>query len=175
MKSEERSPRQPHPGYGPKTDLITISGRFPGLRLRHKELPAQVSYAMNQPRLGQTSFERGYAKMRIVVALSVLAVFVFTSLCLAADPWFIIKDANDVCKVIEAKEKTPKTIGGPYKTKDEAEKAKEKLCPKSAWFVIKDVNNVCKVIEAEDKTPKTIGGPYKTKDEAEKAKEKLCK
>jgi hypothetical protein len=113
--------------------------------------------------------------MRFVIALSVLVAFVFTSPCSAADPWFIIKDVNDVCKVIESKEKTPKTIGGPYKTKDEAEKAKEKLCPKSAWFVIKDVNNVCKVIEAEDKTPKTIGGPYKTKDEAEKAKEKLCK
>jgi len=113
--------------------------------------------------------------MRVLVALSILAVFVFTSPCLAADPWFIIKDANDVCKVIEAKEKTPKTIGGPYTTKEEAEKAKEKLCPKSAWFVIKDANNVCKVIEAADKTPKTIGGPYKTKEEAEKAKEKLCK
>jgi hypothetical protein len=113
--------------------------------------------------------------MRFVIALSLLVVFVFTSPCLAADPWFIIKDANDVCKVIEAKEKTPKTIGGPYKTKEDAEKAKEKLCPKSAWFVIKDVNNVCKVIEAEDKTPKTIGGLYKTKDEAEKAKGKICK
>jgi hypothetical protein len=113
--------------------------------------------------------------MRFLVALSVLAVFFCTSVCLAADPWFVIKDTNDVCKVIEAKEKTPKTIGGPYKTQAEAEKAKEKLCAKTAWFVIKDVNNVCKVIEAEEKTPKTIGGPYKTKDEAEKAKEKLCK
>jgi hypothetical protein len=126
-------------------------------------------------KIAQMSFERGYQKMRFLVALSVLAVFLFTSPCLAADPWFIIKDVNDVCKVIEAKEKTPKTIGGPYKTQAEAEKAKDKLCPKSAWFVIKDVNNVCKVIEAEDKTPKTIGGPYKTKEEAEKAKEKLCK
>lgn len=113
--------------------------------------------------------------VRLPIAISVLAVFAYSSLCWAADPWFIIKDTNDVCKVIEAKDKTPKTIGGPYKTKGEAEKAKEKLCPKSAWFVIKDVNNVCKVIEAEDKTPKTIGGPFKTKDEAEKAKEKLCK
>jgi hypothetical protein len=117
---------------------------------------------------------RRYTTMRFLVALSALVVFVCTSPCLAADPWFVIKDTNDVCRVIEAKEKTPKTIGGPYKTKAEAEKAKEKLCPKSAWFVIKDVNSVCKVIEAEDKTPKTIGGPYKTKEEAEKAKDKLC-
>jgi hypothetical protein len=42
----------------------------------------------------------------------------------------VIKDVNNVCKVIEAEDKTPKTIGGPYKTHDEAEKAKEKLCPK---------------------------------------------
>ncbi len=113
--------------------------------------------------------------MRFLVALSVLAVFVFTTPCLAANPWFVIKDVKDVCKVIQAKEKTPKTIGGPFKTKDAAEKAKDKLCPKSAWFVIKDAKNVCKVIEAADKTPKTIGGPYKTKEEGEKAKEKLCK
>lgn len=113
--------------------------------------------------------------MRTVIALSILAVFLFTAPCLAADQWFVIKDVKDVCKVIQAKEKTPKTIGGPYKTQAEAEKAKDKLCPKSAWFVIKDAKNVCKVIEAADKTPKTIGGPYKTKEEAEKAKEKLCK
>jgi hypothetical protein len=113
-------------------------------------------------------------EMRFVIALSVLVVFAFASPCLAADKWFIIKDVNDVCKVIEAKEKTPKTIGGPYKTQDEAEKAKAKLCPSSKWFIIKDKNDVCRVIEADDKTPKTIGGPYKTEAEAEKAKEKLC-
>jgi hypothetical protein len=126
-------------------------------------------------KIDQNWVKRGYSTMRFLIALSTLAVLVWTSIGLAADPWFVIKDTNDVCKVIEAKEKTPKTIGGPYKTKEEAEKAKEKLCAKTAWFVIKDVNNVCKVIEAEEKTPKTIGGPYKTKDEAEKAKEKLCK
>ena len=114
-------------------------------------------------------------KMRFLVALSVLVLFVFTSPCLAADPWFVIKDVNDVCRVIEAKDKTPKTIGGPYKTKEDAEKAKDKLCPTMEWYIIKDVNDVCRIIEAKDKTPKTIGGPYKTKEDAEKAKEKLCK
>jgi hypothetical protein len=112
--------------------------------------------------------------MRFFIALSVLVVFAFASPCLAADKWFVIKDVNNVCKVIEAKEKTPKTIGGPYKTEAEAEKAKAKLCPSSKWFIIKDKNDVCRVIEADDKTPKTIGGPYKTEAEADKAKEKLC-
>jgi hypothetical protein len=137
-------------------------------------LHREISHGIVQQRQ-QANLCEGVSKMRFVIALSVLVVLVFTSPCLAADKWFVIKDVNDVCKVIEAKDKTPKTIGGPYKTEAEAEKAKEKLCPKSAWFVIKDVNNVCRVIEAEAKTPKTIGGPYKTKDEAEKAKEKLCK
>jgi hypothetical protein len=112
--------------------------------------------------------------MRSIVLFVMLAVFAFASTGLAADKWFVIKDVNDVCKVIEAKDKTPKTIGGPYKTEAEAEKAKAKLCPSAKWFIIKDKNDVCRVIEAEDKTPKTIGGPYKSEAEADKAKEKLC-
>jgi len=44
---------------------------------------------------------------------------------------FIIKDKNGVCKVIQAKEKTPATIAGPYKTKSNAEKAKDKACAKA--------------------------------------------
>jgi hypothetical protein len=112
--------------------------------------------------------------MRAVAVLVSLIGFLLASSCFAADPWFIIKDVNDVCKIIEAKEKTPKTIGGPYKTKAEAEKAKDKLCPSMKWFIIKDVNDVCRVIEAEGKTPKTIAGPYNTQAEADKAKEKVC-
>jgi hypothetical protein len=130
-----------------------------------------VSLGEIEPSLRQ----RGNVQMRVIVALAILATFMFTSSCLAAGSWFVIKDVKDVCKVIEAKEKTPKAIGGPFKTKEQAEKAKDKLCPQMAWYVIKDVNNVCKVIEAEGKTPKTVGGPYKTKQEAEKAKDKLCK
>jgi hypothetical protein len=112
--------------------------------------------------------------MRAIAVLCLLVLVIAGTPCLAADKWFVIKDVNDVCKVIEAKDKTPKTIGGPFNTKAEAEKAKDKLCPKTKWFVIKDSKDVCRVIEAEDKTPKTIGGPFNTKAEAEKAKEKLC-
>jgi hypothetical protein len=46
--------------------------------------------------------------------------------------WFVVKDKNGVCKVIEAKEKTPATIAGPFKTKEEAEKRKAKDCPQGA-------------------------------------------
>lgn len=62
----------------------------------------------------------------LVAIFSVTAVFSFA----AEDPWFIIKDKNGVCKVIQAKDKTPATIAGPYKSKDNAEKAKDKACAK---------------------------------------------
>jgi hypothetical protein len=64
----------------------------------------------------------------LVVIFSLTAVFSFA----AEEPWFIIKDKNGVCKVIQAKEKTPTTIAGPYKTKTNAEKAKDKACAKAA-------------------------------------------
>ena len=63
----------------------------------------------------------------LVTIFFLTAVFSFA----AEDPWFIIKDKNGVCKVIQAKEKTPATIAGPYKTKDNAEKAKDKACAKA--------------------------------------------
>jgi FtsZ-interacting cell division protein ZipA len=43
--------------------------------------------------------------------------------------WFVVKDKNGVCRVIEAKERTPATIAGPFKIKEEAEKRKAKDCP----------------------------------------------
>ena len=39
--------------------------------------------------------------------------------------WFVVKDKNGVCRVIEAE-----TIAGPFKTMEEAEKRKAKDCPK---------------------------------------------
>lgn len=67
---------------------------------------------------------------RILIVLA-LAMFVFTSVAaLAADQYFVIKDKNNQCKVIKAKDKTPATIAGPFKTKDEANKAKAEKCPK---------------------------------------------
>jgi len=62
----------------------------------------------------------------LIAIFSLTAVFSFA----AEDPWFIIKDKNGVCKVIQAKDKTPATIAGPYKTKNNAEKAKDKACAK---------------------------------------------
>ena len=41
--------------------------------------------------------------------------------------WFVVKDVNGVCRVIEAKD-----IAGPFKTMEAAEKRKAKECPKGA-------------------------------------------
>ncbi|MBM4328126.1 MAG: hypothetical protein FJ118_13300 [Deltaproteobacteria bacterium] len=60
----------------------------------------------------------------LLVVVFALAVTVLT----ASASYVVIKDKNGVCKVIEAKEKTPATIAGPFKTKEEAEKAKAKEC-----------------------------------------------
>ena len=73
-------------------------------------------------------------KRQLLTKLSVLFVVIVFSLmsgvALAQKKhWFVVKDKNGVCKVIEAKEKTPATIAGPFQTKVEAEKRKAKDCP----------------------------------------------
>jgi hypothetical protein len=65
---------------------------------------------------------------RFIVAIMVAVFSLTAAFAFAADPWFIIKDKNGVCKIIEAKDKTPASIAGPFKTKAEAEKAKAKAC-----------------------------------------------
>jgi hypothetical protein len=65
---------------------------------------------------------------RFVVLLLAVAFALTITVSLASANYVVIKEENGVCKVIQANEKTPKTIAGPFKTKAEAEKAKEKLC-----------------------------------------------
>ncbi len=66
----------------------------------------------------------------VMSALTILLVLSFTSLGLAAEKykWYIIKGKDGVCKVIQADKKTPATIAGPYKTKENAEAAKGEKC-----------------------------------------------
>ncbi|MFA6223986.1 MAG: hypothetical protein WC647_16915 [Desulfomonilaceae bacterium] len=70
--------------------------------------------------------------LKLFVALAVFMAFTFVSVSsFAADKkWFVVKDTKGVCKVIQAKEKTPKSIAGPFDKKDDAEKSKKELCPK---------------------------------------------
>ena len=71
-------------------------------------------------------------KVRRLVGLFIAIIFVLTTVIAfaAGDSYVVIKDKKGDCKVIKAKEKTPATIAGPFKTKEEAKKAKEKECPK---------------------------------------------
>lgn len=71
-----------------------------------------------------------FAKKAAIIL--VVTVFLFMSgLSFAAgQKWVVIKDAKGVCKVVQAKDKTPKTIAGPFATKDEAMKAKAAKCEK---------------------------------------------
>ncbi|MFH0958404.1 MAG: hypothetical protein V1897_06840 [Pseudomonadota bacterium] len=71
-------------------------------------------------------------KARRLIGLFIAAIFVLTTVAAfaAGDSYVVIKDKKGVCKIIKAQEKTPKTIAGPFKTKEEAQKAKEKECAK---------------------------------------------
>lgn len=72
-------------------------------------------------------------KVRHLIGLFIAIIFVLTTVvAFAADSFVVIKDKNGVCKVIKAQEKTPATIAGPFKTHEEAEKAKEKECAKAS-------------------------------------------
>lgn len=70
--------------------------------------------------------------LKFLTVFFVLAIFAATSaFAVTADKkWFVIKDSKGVCKVIQAKEKTPKTIDGPFDKKEDAEKAKTEKCSK---------------------------------------------
>jgi hypothetical protein len=70
--------------------------------------------------------------LKYIVILVITLVFAVSSgLAMAAEKqWFVIKDSRERCSVIQAKAATPKTIAGPFATKDQAQKAKEEKCPK---------------------------------------------
>jgi len=71
--------------------------------------------------------------LKKVIILAAVAIFALTcTLCAfaAEKQWYVIKDKKGVCKVIQAKEKTPAYLAGPFPSKDAAMKAKEKECPK---------------------------------------------
>lgn len=73
------------------------------------------------------------AKLKLILVFLVTTLFMLGSVAaLAAEKsWFVVKDSKGVCKVIQAKEKTPKTIAGPFGTKADAQKAKAESCPKT--------------------------------------------
>ena len=114
-------------------------------------------------------------KVRLLVVLFIPISFVLSTALVFAtgDSYIVIKDKTGVCKVIEAQEKTPATIAGPFKTKAEAEKAKEKACQKTIMEKLKDkaAEEMEKAkTEAEKLKEKAGLGMEKAKDAAEKLK-----
>jgi hypothetical protein len=58
--------------------------------------------------------------------IAVILVLGISTAFAAGNSYVVIKDKNGVCRVIKASKKTPSTIAGPFKTKEEAKRAKEK-------------------------------------------------
>ena len=64
-----------------------------------------------------------------IVAVFVICLWLVGASAIAGDKkWFIVKGKSGVCRVISAADKTPKTIAGPYDSKENAQAAKLKLC-----------------------------------------------
>lgn len=69
-------------------------------------------------------------KKAAVLVVALMFALVSTLALAQAKQWYVIKDKRGVCSVHQLKAKTEKTIAGPFATKDEAKKAKDKECPK---------------------------------------------
>jgi hypothetical protein len=65
------------------------------------------------------------AASALVIAISLLAGSGFAN---EKYRWYIIRGKDKICRVIEADGKTPATIAGPFKTRENALAAKEERC-----------------------------------------------
>ncbi len=102
---------------------------------------------------------------RLTGVFLMLVFSLVTALAFAAgDSWVVIKDKKGVCKVIEAKEKTPATIAGPFKSKEDAEKAKAKECPKAAGSTTEKIKQ-----KAQDQFEKAKSVGDKIRDKIKEA------
>ena len=69
-------------------------------------------------------------KARRLIGFLIAMIFVLKTVVAfaAGDSYVVIKDKNGVCKVIKAKEKTPTTIAGPFKTEGRSGKKRKGTC-----------------------------------------------
>jgi type IV secretory pathway VirB10-like protein len=65
---------------------------------------------------------------RVLVLLLAVAFALIIAVTSASADYVVLKDKNGHCRVIQSNHKTPKTIAGPFKTKEEALRVKEKEC-----------------------------------------------
>ncbi len=103
--------------------------------------------------------------MKKLTVFTFLVAFVFcASVGLAAGmKWFVIKDVNGVCKVIQAKAETPKTVGGPFSSKAAAMAGKAKACKKSVKAKKAPKPKVKKKPAKATKAKKAVTKPTKAK------------
>lgn len=73
--------------------------------------------------------QRGRIMMKLSSVMSVVILFCLMSGVALAQKkqWFVVKDKDGMCRLIEAQ-----SIAGPFKTMEEAEKRKNRDCPKGA-------------------------------------------
>ena len=86
----------------------------------------------------------------------------------------VIKDKNGICRVIQAQDKTPKTISEVFKTREEAVKAKEELCPKGRTTKEREPGLLEKAKEkATEKAKEKEKAEQELKEKQEKIKQEL--
>ncbi|MHB8203691.1 MAG: hypothetical protein ACYDHG_08295 [Desulfomonilaceae bacterium] len=70
--------------------------------------------------------------LKVFLAFAMLLAFTLVSVSAfaAEKKYFVVKDAKGVCSVRHLKEKSAKSIAGPFDKKEDAEKSKKELCPK---------------------------------------------
>lgn len=72
-----------------------------------------------------------WKKLLILCLVSLFCLVAVVALA-AEKQWYVLKDSKGVCKVVQLKEKSPKTIAGPFASKTDAQKAKAEACPKAS-------------------------------------------
>jgi cell division protein FtsN len=108
---------------------------------------------------------------RVWVLLLTVAFALTITVSLASADYVVIKDKNGRCSVRESDHKTPKTIAGPFKTKEEAQNAKEKECATAGTTKEKEPGVLDKAKqEAKEKADKA---KQEAKEKADKAKQAL--
>ncbi len=120
-------------------------------------------------------YEEENMKPKHLLVLVVALLFALTSAVTFAEEvkWLVIKDKNGKCRVIDSlKDKTEHSIAGPYKTKAEAEKEKERLCAPSAAGKKPDAAKKPEPAKASDKEKKAADKEKKKADEEKKAVDK---
>jgi ElaB/YqjD/DUF883 family membrane-anchored ribosome-binding protein len=116
-------------------------------------------------------------KTKQVVGLFICVICLLSTVVTYADgdSWIVIKDKDNICKIIKAHEKTADTIAGPFSRKEQAEEALSRTCPKSTVEKLKEkaAEGLEKAkTEVEKLKEKAAPGIEKAKDAAEKLKEK---